>query len=43
VEVPSHLSGDQRKLFEQLAPTLGAEVRPQERSFLDFMKEVLGG
>ncbi|HTX79049.1 MAG TPA: molecular chaperone DnaJ [Longilinea sp.] len=43
VEVPSHLSGDQKKLFEQLASTLGTEVRPQERSFLDFMKEVWGG
>ncbi len=34
---------DQRKLFEQLAKTLGSEVRPQERSFLDKLKEVLGG
>jgi molecular chaperone DnaJ len=43
VEVPSRLTGDQRKLFEQLAQTLGSEVRPQERSFLDKLKEVLGG
>ena len=43
VEVPSHLSADQRKLFEQLAQTMGTEVRPQERSFLDRLKEVLGG
>lgn len=43
VEVPSRLTSDQRKLFEQLALTLGSEVRPQERSFLDKLKEVLGG
>jgi molecular chaperone DnaJ len=43
VEVPARLSADQRKLFEQLALTLGSEVRPQERSFLDKLKEVLGG
>jgi molecular chaperone DnaJ len=43
VEMPTHLSSDQRKLFEDLAKTLGSEVRPQERSFLDKLKEVLGG
>ena len=43
VEVPAHLTLDQRKLFEQLAATLGTEVRPQEKSFLDLLKEVLGG
>ena len=43
VEIPTHLTLDQRKLFEQLAKTLGSEVRPQERSFLDKLKEVLGG
>jgi molecular chaperone DnaJ len=43
VETPTHLNADQRKLFEQLATTLGTEVRPQEKSFLDYLKEVLGG
>lgn len=43
IEVPTRLSAEQRKLFEQLALTLGSEVRPQERSFLDKLKEVLGG
>jgi molecular chaperone DnaJ len=43
LEVPTHLSSDQRKLFEQLAVTLGSDVRPQEKSFLDKLKEVLGG
>jgi len=43
VEVPQRLNQDQRALFEQLAKTLGTEVRPQEKSFLDILKEVLGG
>lgn len=40
VEVPNRLTADQRKLFEQLALTLGSEVRPQEKSFLDKLKEI---
>lgn len=43
VEVPTKLTPEQRDLFEQLAKTLGTEVRPQEKSFLDIIKEVLGG
>jgi molecular chaperone DnaJ len=43
IEVPTRLTPDQRKLFEQLAQTMGSEVRPQERSFFDKLKEVLGG
>lgn len=43
VEIPNRLTAEQRELFEALAKTLGSEVRPQERSFLDKLKEVLGG
>lgn len=43
VEIPTRLSGDQRQLFENLAKSLGSEVRPQERSFLDWIKDTLGG
>lgn len=43
VEIPSRLTDEQRKLFQQLAETLGSEVLPQERSFLDILKDVLGG
>lgn len=43
VEVPTRLTAEQRQLFEQLARSLGSEVRPQERSFLDWLKETLGG
>ena len=43
VEIPKHLSADQRRIFEELAKSLGSEVHPQERGFLDWLKEALGG
>jgi molecular chaperone DnaJ len=43
VEVPKTLTAEQRVLFEQLARSLGSDVRPAERSFLDWLKETLGG
>ncbi len=43
VEIPSRLTAEQKKLFQQLAATMGTEVKPQERSLFDFFKEVLGG
>ncbi len=41
VEVPVHLSRDQRELFEKLATTMGTEVKPQERGFLDWLRDTL--
>jgi molecular chaperone DnaJ len=43
VNIPAKLTADKRRLFEQLASTLGSEVRTEEKSFLDRLKEVLGG
>jgi molecular chaperone DnaJ len=43
VDIPRHLTAEQRQLFEQLARSLGSEVRPAERSFFDWLKETLGG
>ncbi len=43
VEVPKHLTTEQRSLFEQLAKSMGSEVRPQEKGFLDWLKDALGG
>ncbi len=43
VGVPTRLTAEQRRLFEELAKSLGSEVRPRERSFLDWLKETLGG
>jgi molecular chaperone DnaJ len=43
VVIPHHLTADQRDLFEKLAQSLGSEVRPQERGFLDWLKDALSG
>jgi molecular chaperone DnaJ len=43
IEVPTKLSIEQHQLFEALGKTMRSEVNPQERSFLDKLKEVLGG
>jgi molecular chaperone DnaJ len=43
VEIPKTLSGEQRKLMEELAKSLGSEVRPAERGFLEWLKDTLGG
>jgi molecular chaperone DnaJ len=42
VEIPTRLNAHQRALLEQLADSLGTEVKPQERSFLDKLKDLLG-
>lgn len=42
IAIPKHLTNEQRELFEKLAASLGSEVRPQERSFLDWLKDTLG-
>lgn len=43
VEIPTKLKPEQREIFERLAQSLGSEVRPAERSFLDWLREALGG
>jgi molecular chaperone DnaJ len=43
IAIPTHLSSEQRQLFEQLAKSLGSEVKPQERSFLDWLRDTMGG
>ena len=43
VDIPTRINSEQRVLFEQLAESLGSEVKPQERSFFDWLKETLGG
>jgi molecular chaperone DnaJ len=43
IEIPTKLSSEQRELFEKLATSMGSEVRPAERGFLDWLKETLGG
>jgi molecular chaperone DnaJ len=43
VNVPKNLTSEQRQIFEDLAASLGSEVRPQERGFLDWLKETISG
>jgi molecular chaperone DnaJ len=43
VAIPHKINAEQRKLFEQLAATMGTEAHPRESGFLDRLREVLGG
>jgi molecular chaperone DnaJ len=43
VDIPTHLTVEQRQLLESLAASLGSEVKPQEKGFWDVLKEVIGG
>ncbi len=43
VNIPTKMNAEQRRIFEELATTLGSEIRTEEKSFLDRLKEVLGG
>jgi len=43
VEIPSKLTKEQRELFEKLGATLGTNVKPKEKGFLDWLNETLGG
>jgi len=43
VEIPQSLTADQRELFNRLAETMGTEAQPQERGFLERIRDLLGG
>jgi molecular chaperone DnaJ len=43
VDIPTKLTKDQHQLFEQIAATLGTNVKPKEKGFLDWLNETLGG
>jgi molecular chaperone DnaJ len=43
VAVPKMLTPEQRRLFEELARTMGTEAQPQQRGLLDWIKDALGG
>ncbi len=43
VAVPTKLTKEQRELFEKLAESLGTAVKPQEKGFMDWLNEALGG
>ncbi|MBI9045512.1 MAG: molecular chaperone DnaJ [Anaerolineaceae bacterium] len=43
VDIPTRLTTEQQDLFEQLAKTLGEDIRLQERNFLDKIKDAFLG
>lgn len=43
VQIPTRLTNDQREHFEKLAETMDPDIKIQEQSFLDKLREVFGG
>ncbi|NQS91522.1 MAG: hypothetical protein HQ574_03865 [Chloroflexi bacterium] len=43
ISIPKRLDEEERELFERLAEKMDSKVLPQERGFLDKLKNVLGG
>ncbi len=43
VQVPNRLTSEQRELFESLAKTMDPDIKIQEQSFFDKLREVFGG
>jgi molecular chaperone DnaJ len=42
VTVPARLNDEQKRLFKDLAKTMDAEARPEEKGFAERLKDVLG-
>jgi molecular chaperone DnaJ len=43
IQIPTRLSGEQRELFETLAQTMDPDIKIQNQSFMDKLREVFGG
>jgi molecular chaperone DnaJ len=43
VQVPTHLTEDQKAIFEKLAQTMDPDIKIQEQSFFDKLRGVFGG
>ncbi len=43
VQIPTSLSEEQKKLLETLGKTMGTDIKIQERSFFDKLKDMLSG
>ena len=43
VNIPTNLDSKQKQLLDELGKTMGTEIKIQERSFFDKLKDVLGG
>lgn len=43
VQIPSRLTSEQRELFEELAKTMDPDIKIQNQSFFEKLREVFGG
>ena len=43
VQIPTRLTSEQRAMFENLAKTMDPDIKIQEQSFIDKLREVFGG
>ncbi len=43
VDIPTRLDDNQRRMMEELAKTLGTEVKTNDKNFKDILREVFGG
>ena len=43
VQIPTRLTAEQREMFEKLASTMDSDIKIQEQSFFDKLREVFGG
>ena len=43
IQIPTRLTSEQRELFEQLAQTMDPDIKIQDQSFIDKLREVFGG
>ncbi len=43
VQIPNRLTDEQRAMFEKLAETMDPDIKIQDQSFLDKLREVFGG
>jgi molecular chaperone DnaJ len=43
VQIPTRLTSEQREMFENLAKTMDPDIKIQEQSFVDKLREVFGG
>ena len=43
VQIPNRLTEDQRELFEKLAETMDSDIKIQNQSFFEKLREVFGG
>ena len=43
VQIPTRLTAEQREMFEKLADTMDPDIKIQDQSFFDKLREVFGG